>query len=202
MAKNNATVDRIQTVWNMIGGDEVIDELLAGNLKLRIETAPVLTTLTSRTVESVTVKFLDFFEAREGLSVSGIFKDRVLKGATMNIAGGGVSVVSYADVLRKATDLELVEQLPEGYLFEDVNAFLVQLATLIYHQWGGRTGTLLNNGSVNANVFYVKVNDETIAVDICSETIPGRWRLNARYFNYGPNSWVLAGRRVFSAAAA
>ena len=32
MAKNNRTVDRIQAVWNILGGEEGVDQLLRGDL--------------------------------------------------------------------------------------------------------------------------------------------------------------------------
>lgn len=34
MAKNNSTIDRIQAVWNKLGGEEGIDRLLAGEWRL------------------------------------------------------------------------------------------------------------------------------------------------------------------------
>jgi hypothetical protein len=34
MAKNNATVDRVQAVWNKLGGEEGVDRLLNGELKI------------------------------------------------------------------------------------------------------------------------------------------------------------------------
>lgn len=39
MAKNNVTVDRVQAVWNKLGGEEGVGRLLRGELKL-VETQP------------------------------------------------------------------------------------------------------------------------------------------------------------------
>lgn len=39
MAKNNSTVDRVQAVWNKLGGEEGVTRLLNGELKL-VETQP------------------------------------------------------------------------------------------------------------------------------------------------------------------
>ncbi len=39
MAKNNGTVDRVQAVWNKLGGEEGVDRLLDGKLKL-VEVQP------------------------------------------------------------------------------------------------------------------------------------------------------------------
>jgi hypothetical protein len=49
---NNKTPDRIQVIWNMIGGDDVVDRLIAGTAKLVVEairrlTDPVTITLPS-----------------------------------------------------------------------------------------------------------------------------------------------------------
>ena len=49
MAKDNTTIDRIQAVWNMIGGDEIVDRLIAGTAKLVVETIRRLTALVSFT---------------------------------------------------------------------------------------------------------------------------------------------------------
>jgi len=37
MSKNNETVDRVQMVWNMIGGDSVVDAIKAGQAKIVVE---------------------------------------------------------------------------------------------------------------------------------------------------------------------
>ena len=37
MSRNNQTIDRIQAIWNMCGGDDGVDLLMAGKVKLKFE---------------------------------------------------------------------------------------------------------------------------------------------------------------------
>lgn len=98
---------------------------------------------------------------------------------------------------KAANDAEIGTELPEGHVFEDVDTFLVHLATLIEDQWGGKEGMLLNNGY--ANVFYVKVNGEVFAVGVSWSADDREWLCRA--FRLGDPRWG-AGPRAFSATAA
>ena len=96
-----------------------------------------------------------------------------------------------------ANDAEIGGELPEGYVFEDVGTFRAHLVTLIEGQWGGKSGILLNNGY--ANIFYVKVNGEVLAVSV--RWIADYWGWRCVAPRLGDVRWR-AGDRAFSATAA
>jgi len=105
--------------------------------------------------------------------------------------------VGYADLAQAANDTGIGGELPLGYVFEDVETFLVHLATLIACQWDGKSGILLNNGY--ANIFYVKMKCEVFAVDVYWFTDCRGWFCRA--CRLGDRRWF-AGSRAFSATAA
>ena len=155
------------------------------------------TTLTSLTVAGNTINPHDFFKTRDGLWVSSDFNDLILSCASKKKVLVEEVSIGYADLAQVVNNAEIGVELPEGYVFEDVDAFLVHLATLIEGQWGGKEGTLLNNGY--ANIFYVKVKDEVFAVRIHWNAIDRKWFCYA--YRLGDYRWS-AGSRTFSATYA
>lgn len=156
-----------------------------------------LTALTSVTVSSNTISPHDFFKTREGLWMSSNFNDFIFSGASKKKVSSDETTISYADLAKAANDAEIGTELPEGHVFEDVDTFLVHLATLIEDQWGGKEGMLLNNGY--ANVFYVKVNGEVFAVLVGWHADYRKWYCLA--LRLDDLRWD-AGDRAFSATAA
>ncbi|MCA9328441.1 hypothetical protein KC959_01605 [Candidatus Saccharibacteria bacterium] len=178
-----------EVMQGWIDNPKALKKLLSGLVPAETR----LTSLTSLGVASNTVNPHDFFQTREGLWTSNNFNDYILSGLSKKKVSVNEMVVGYADLAQSANDAEIGSELPEGYVFEDVDTFLAHLATLIEGQWGGKEGTLLNNGY--ANIFYVKVNGEVFAVSVdwsadyrwwgCSAYRPGgyRWRAGDRAFS-------------------
>lgn len=158
---------------------------------------PLLTALTTLTVASNTINPHDFFKTREGLWKSSNFNDFILSGASKKKVSADETPIGYADLAQAVNDAEIGSELPEGYVFEKVDTFLVHLAALIKDQWGGKNGALLHNGY--PNIFYVKVKGEVCAVLVnWSARDRERWRCLA--FRPVDYRW-LAGSRAFSATA-
>ena len=172
-----------EVMQGWIDNPKALKKLLSGLVPAETR----LTSLTSLGVASNTVNPHDFFQTREGLWTSNNFNDYILSGLSKKKVSVNEMVVGYADLAQSANDAEIGSELPEGYVFEDVNMFLAHLATLIEGQWGGKEGVLQNNGYIN--IFYVKVNDEVFAVGV-------RWR--AAYREWSCNADHLAGRRWFA----
>lgn len=189
--------DHWKALGTKLGGVEVVKAILRGTSAVTVDIIRRLTSLTSLTIASNTINPHDFFKTHEGLWTSKNFKDFILSGASKKQVSADETNIIYADLAQDANDDEISSELPEGYTFEDVDTFLVHLATLIEGQWGGKEGTLLNNGY--ANIFYVKVNGEVFAAYV-------RW--NAGYREWGCFAFRLddirwlAGFRAFSATAA
>jgi hypothetical protein len=176
-----------------IDNPKALKELLSGLVPAETR----LTSLTSLTVAGNTSNPHDFFKIREDLWTSNSFNDCILSGASKKKVLADETTISYADLAKEANDAEIGAELPEGYVFEDVNMFLAHLATLIEGQWGGKEGMLLSNGC--ANIFYVKVNGEVFAVDVLWLAGNREWSCSAD--RLADDRWC-AGYRAFSATAA
>lgn len=135
------------------------------------------TSLTPLTVASNDVNPSDFFKIREGLWTTNNFDKLIPSGAAKKKVSVDDTTIGYADLAQSVTAAEIGSEFPEGYVFEDVGTFLALLATLIEGQWGGKAGTLLNNGY--ANIFYVKVNGEVLPVGVGWSTVSRRWLCDA-----------------------
>ncbi len=189
--------DHWKALGTKLGGVEVVKAILRGTSAVTVDMIRRLTSLTSFTSTSHTINPHDFFKTHEGLWTSKNFNDFILSGASKKKVSADETTISYAGLAQAANDTEISSELPEGYTFEDVDTFLVHLATLIEGQWGGKEGTLLNNGY--ANIFYVKVNGEVFAVDVDWSVDDRRWHCSADCL--ADSRWS-AGFRAFSATAA
>ena len=189
--------DHWKALGTKLGGVEVVKAILRGTSAVTVDIIRRLTSLTSLTVAINTINPHDFFKTREGLWMSSNFNDLILSGASKIKVSADETTVGYADLAQAANDAEIGGELPEGHVFEDVDTFRVHLATLIEGQWGGKEGTLLNNGC--SNIFYVKVNGEVFAVDVDWDAGDRKWHCNAG--RLGDCRWY-AGDRAFSATAA
>lgn len=181
----------VMQVW--IDNPKALKKILSGLVP--VETR--FTSLNPATVASGTVNPHDFFKTHEDIWTSDNFNRFILSGASKKRVSADEATIGYADLAQDAADAEIGGELPEGYIFEDVDTFLVHLATLIESQWGGKERTLLDSGY--SNIFYVKVNDEVFAVHV-------RWYADRRRWGCSANRLVddrwSAGIRAFSATAA
>lgn len=165
--------------------------------KLTVDIIRRLTSLTSLAVAGDTINPHIFFKTRAGLWTSSNLNDFILSGASKKKVSADEATIGYADLAQAANDAEIGAELLEGYVFEDVNMFLVHLATLIEGQWGGKEGTLLNNGY--ANIFYVKVNGEVFAINVFWNAGDRKWYCGA--YRLDDCRWP-ACYRAFSSTAA
>jgi hypothetical protein len=138
----------------------------------------------------------EFFKTRKGLWMSREFHNLIPLLDAKVLADE--TTIACADLVRVANDAEISIELPAGYVFEDVDTFLVYLATLIEGQWDGKEGALLNENGC-ANIFYVKVNGEVVAVNVYWRDDMQEWFCRAD--RLGVNRWFV-GSRVFSATVA
>jgi hypothetical protein len=93
MGKDNKTPDRIQAVWNILGGEEGVDRLLAGKLKL-VETKPREFTVW-KTVTLGRYKNPQNYRA-------------ALTQANMKISGWATDILDRISCRQKNVDLDLV----------------------------------------------------------------------------------------------
>lgn len=189
--------DHWKALGTKLGGVEVIKAILRGTSAVKVDIIRRLTALTSVTVAGNTINPHDFFKIREGLWTSSNFNDFILSGASKKKVSADGTTIGYADFAQAANDTEIGDELPKGYVFEDVDTFLAALATLIESQWGGKSGTLLNKGY--GNIFYVKMNDEVFAALVYWDADRREWCCHASRLD--DRQW-LAGYRAFSATAA
>ncbi len=154
-----------------------------------------LTALTSVRVEVSGYYLPDFYMNRHGLKLSVGFSNSILSEIQkQSVTNPFTSKLGYADLTKLARDPQILEELPEGHVFENVNAFLATLATLIQYQWRDDTdGTL---SKVCKNIFYVKVNEEVHTVIVTWINVEQRWNCYAFSLDDG---YRHVDDRVFSA---
>lgn len=189
--------DHWKALGTKLGGVEVVKAILRGTSAVTVDIIRRLTSLTSLTVASNTINPRDFFKTREGLWTSSNFNNFILSGASKKKVSAAETTIGYADLAQAANDDEIGNELPKGYVFEEVDTFLAHLATFVEGQWGGKEGVLLNNGY--ANIFYVKVNGEVFAVHVRWFAVNRVWDCYA--YRLDGRRWA-AGCRAFSATAA
>jgi hypothetical protein len=129
------------------------------------------------------------------------FKESILPATKDEVFPTSEVVVGSANLVRLSTDVEICRELPTGYVYKDVDTFLVFFATLIKDQWDGKPGVMLNNGCLN--IFYVAVNSETFAVNVRWNGVVRKWDCYASRLGEGrlTNGRWDAGTCVFSATA-
>jgi hypothetical protein len=93
MAKNNGTVDRIQAVWNKLGGEEGVDRLLDGKLKL---------------VEAHPREFAVWKTVKLGLHKSPKDYRAAIKSAKMKIGDWGDDILGRISCSQVEVDIDLV----------------------------------------------------------------------------------------------
>lgn len=155
--KNNQTVDRIQAIWNMIGGEEMVEALIRGRAKLEVKLIQTLnlqgTTTTSATTEkfvarkkflkdSREVKFCGFFGSFENdfLARDGKIEEPLDE-----------QTLCYGNLTKNSVDGPIIEEVGGKTKAETT---LTELYGLLEKQANGEEGDLLTNGC--ANIFYIK----------------------------------------------
>jgi hypothetical protein len=140
----------------------------------------------------------EFFQDCAGLRISSNFKTMILDAAQTCLLRANGTTIGYADFVEPANDTEIGAELPAGHVFTDVNVFLVVLAALIEAQWMNEgEGPLIATGY--ANIFYVKIGEDTFAVDVYWDSDDSEWDCLANHLGY--NRWR-AEDRAFSATDA
>lgn len=118
MAKNNRTIDRIQAVWNILGGEEGVDRLLVGRLKV---------------VEACPPEFPIWKTVRLGTCKSSSGYAKALRSAGMRIGGWGGDILSKISYSKEEIDLNLVVLsvaelgFKEGATYVEICAKAIQL---------------------------------------------------------------------------
>ncbi|MFH1354175.1 MAG: hypothetical protein ABIH36_02710 [bacterium] len=137
----------------------------------------------------------DHFKTKDGLYVWSGFENLVLSAVGVAETTPAAKIASF-DLLKDTPDERIRAELPDSHVFQDANVFCSHLAGMLDHQAGGKGGPLLTNGG--ANIFYVKVADEVVAVYACWPCDSREWSVRAAHL--GGDPWGV-GNRVFSAAA-
>lgn len=198
MAKNNKTLDRMQAIWNMIGGDDVADALINGRSKLEITLIQRLKQAGTVTIPATTEKFVAkkrFIRDSAEVKFYGIwdnFTNWFLGGDGVVDKPSEACELHYADLTQASVDGPIIEELGGE---SKCQTTLSQIFGLLLKQpQGQEDGPLLTNG--RANIFYVKdVEGSLCAVRVRWGGVG--WSVGA-YSVEDPSGW-LAGSRVFSA---
>ncbi len=159
--------------------------------------SPVLTSLSPVTVVGQTEILQEFFQNRPGLLVSREFKYMLLAEASKREVSVGERSIGRADLMRKADNYpEIINQLPEGGVFKDVNTLLIQLANMIKYQKAGECGDLLNDGGVNT--FFCREGSRDLIKVVMLRWEPKKqdWFCDSSFLHSGE---VRMGTRIFTA---
>lgn len=161
MAKNNSVPDRIQAVWNVLGGDEGIDKILSGEIKVNL--TPIAKAV-GEYLESLgkvvfeidqSVNPDEFLQTRTGLWVDSDLENWL--GGTAEKIDGNVEVSKWK-LKKNSLDKEIKSELPSEHIYT-TGEFRTIIASAIQKQWGGKVGILRNDGY--ANIFYVWNKNQT-----------------------------------------
>lgn len=200
MAKNNRTVDRIQAIWHMIGGDDVADKLIAGKAKIVIEPILRLSGLTIVVVPKGAINPHEFFKDREGLLVSDDFQNLILAKASDKKVFTDETTIGFADLIQAANAIEIRDELPNSNVFKDIDTFLCYLSIFIKGQRGGKDGLL---DTVQGNLFQVLVGNVVFTVYVFWSNASEAWDCSIAHHirdDLSDTVWE-RGHRIFSFSA-
>lgn len=196
MAKNNETIDRMQAIWNMIGGDDGADALISGRSKMEITPIKRLKHVGKVEIPAATEPFIakdKFIKDSKEVKFYGIwgnFTKWFLEGDGVVDDPAEACEFRYANLTRPSVDESIIEELGGR---AKVESTLVQIFSLLLKQSEGQEGVLLTNGY--ANIFYVKdLKGELRTVGVYWRS--DGWRVDAVSI-VDPGDWF-AGARVFS----
>ena len=194
--KNNQTVDKIQAIWNMVGGEEMVDALIQGRAKLEVKLVQILNWIGTTTISATTEKFVakdKFRKDSKEVKFYGIwnnFTEWFLSGNGKIEEPIDEKELRYGKLIKSSVDGPIVEELGGEAKAETT---LTELHDLLKKQANGEEGDLLTNGY--ANIFYVKDTSGVLrAVRVIWRGVG--WRVRADSVEY-PHDWFV-GFRVFS----
>lgn len=198
-ASKHLTMGQMNALVKLLGGEGPVKSILAGDLMAKLEPTPFLTELTTIGVRAMSFSPREFF--RPSKHLFRLDAGEFVVGGLVDLPAGSVSVdqgeISYADVTRSTSEVDVVNKLPKAYMFRRPGTFLGRLAALIEGQMEGGEGPLLTNG--NGNVFYFRNNEGVVyhaSVAWSNELSPAGWVGRV----YQPSHFKLTqGTRVFSA---
>ena len=194
--KNNQTVDKIQAIWNMVGGEEMVDALIQGRAKLEVKLVQILNWIGTTTISATTEKFVakdKFRKDSKEVKFYGIwnnFTEWFLSGNGKIEEPIDEKELRYGKLIKYSLDGPIVEELGGEAKAETT---LTELHDLLKKQANGEEGDLLTNGY--ANIFYVK-DTSGVRRAVVVDWYGDGWRVFAHSVEYS-GDWD-AGDRVFS----
>ena len=194
--KNNQTIDKIQAIWNMVGGEEMVDALIQGRAKLEVKLIQILNWLGTTTTSATTEKFVakeKFVKDSKEVKFYGILDNFT----NWFLADDGKiedpiseQMLRYGNLTTSSVDGLIIEELGGEAKAETT---LSELYDLLKKQAKGEAGDLLTNGY--ANIFYIKDTSSVLRAVFVFSRGDG-WLVYA--FSVGGSAGWRAGRRVFS----
>lgn len=160
---------------------------------IEVTSSPV--PLTPVTLAGISVNLQEFFTTRVGFWVKRNFTEFILRDAWEKRVVAGGNTIGFADATQAINCFGAPAWLSD-YVFEDVDLFLICLATLIESHNGHQASVLLSKEFTN--VFFVRVNGVVYTVNLYNDDDLQEWSCLVR--KVGGISWCV-GDRVFSASA-
>ena len=194
--KNNQTIDKIQAIWNMVGGEEMVDALIQGRAKLEVKLIQILNWLGTTTTSATTEKFVakeKFVKDSKEVKFYGIWDNFT----NWFLADDGKieepineQTLRYGNLTKSSVDGPIIEELGGEAKAETT---LSELYDLLKKQAKGEEGDLLTNGY--ANIFYIKDTSGVLRA-VSVRWGGGGWSVYA--YSIEPSDDWVAGSRVFS----
>ncbi|MCA9353513.1 hypothetical protein KC842_01420 [Candidatus Nomurabacteria bacterium] len=188
MSANNQTVDRIQVIWNMLGGDKVVDDIIKGKLEINVIKAKKIKWLGITKTSATTEKFVARDKFRQDskevkfYEISDNFTNWFLAGDGKIEEPLGEQELRYGNLIKNSVDGPIIEELGGE---EKAEITLTELYDLIKKQANGGKGKLRINSC--ANIFYIKDTSGVL------RTVYVRWSGDGCYINASsveyPDDW-------------
>ena len=195
--KNNQTIDKIQAIWNMVGGEEMVDALIQGRAKLEVKLIQILNWLGTTTTSATTEKFVakeKFVKDSKEVKFYGIwdnFTEWFLKDNGKIEEPIDSQELRYGNLTKGSVDGPIIAELGGE---AKAKTTLTEMFDLLKKQSNGdEEGDLLTNGY--ANIFYIKDTSGVLRAVRVSRRDDGWYVVACSVEN--TCDWF-AGRRVFS----
>ncbi len=161
---NSETITRITEIWKLLGGDDGVDKILAGDLVVRIEGAYL--NRSSQQVELPACRGIntkDFYAQQGWLEMSG---DKGSLGADTLQAEVDIASITlnYLDMNASRTESQILEHIQPQGVFEDPVIFFAYLSLMISAQRSFPSRQALVDNAL-ANLFFVRI--EGVVRTIC-----------------------------------
>lgn len=196
MARNNLVPDRIQALWNILGGDEGVDDIITRKVIVTLTPVAKAVSVYLESLGNVIFKINqsidadEFLKTRQGLWINSDF-DKFLGGKASKVKGG---IKSSKWLRKKDSSYENIKgELPSAGTYR-IGEFRTMLASALDKQWGGKVGVLRTDGK--GQVFHVWNENETacFAVSVTWYSVGEEWYVNV----FKLSGQFDAGRWVFS----